>query len=185
MTEEENLLKGWKEVNKKLLNDMFSGDLLKTFSKEDIETYFKQLATIYTQQSKRYLYAHSTLQTVIGNYFGLLEWKYGFEIPHGDLDSNYRFDIMAQKGKNTIVVEVKSEVNPRELGQVIAYVYDVSKKYKKSRVFLGTDILNLDILIKDGEIKDIILDYAKNYRLGLIFATTVQAWIVPAEFLLA
>lgn len=175
---------GWKEGNKKLLTDMFSGDLLKTFPPNDIETYFKQITTIFSQQSNRYLYAHSTIQNVIGTYFGLLNWKYGFEIPHADLDSNYRFDIVAQNGDNIIIVEVKPEVNPRELGQVIAYLYDVTKDYKQSRFYLGTDILNFDIIIKSGEIKDIILDYVKNYKLGLIFATTKQAWVVPAEFLL-
>jgi len=162
---------------------MFSGELLKTCSKKEIEDYFKLLVTIYSQQSKRYLYAHSTLMNVIGNYFYLIGWKYGFEVPQGDLDSSYRFDIMAQKEKNTIVVEVKPEITTRDLGQVLGYVYDVRKKYPTSRFFIGTDILNLPLLGNDGEIKEIIIDSAKNLNVGVIFATKDHAWLVPAEFL--
>ena len=67
-------------------------------------------------------------------------------MPQGDLDSSYRFDIMAQKEKNTIVIEVKPEITTRDLGQVLGYVYDVRKKYTTSRFFIGTDILNLPLL---------------------------------------
>jgi hypothetical protein len=183
MTEEEKLLNGWKEANKKLITGMFSGELLKTCSKKEIEDYFKLLVTIYSQQSKRYLYAHSTLTNVIGNYFDLLGWNYGFEIPQGDLNSNYRFDLMAQNGNNIIVVEVKPEITTQDLGQVLGYVYDIRKKYPTSRLFIGTDILNLPLLGNDGEIKDIINDSAKNLNVGIIFATKDQAWFIPAEFI--
>jgi len=173
----------WKQANIILVENLFDGKLLQTFTKKDIESYGQQLVQILTAQSNRYLYAHSTLTNVIGNYFDLIGWKYGFEVPQGDLDSSYRFDIMAQKEKNTIVVEVKSKITTRDLGQVLGYVFDVRKKYPTSRFFIGTDILNLSLFGNDGEIKDIIIDSAKNLNVGVIFATKDLAWLVPAEFL--
>lgn len=183
MKDEKKLIESLRKLDKQILDGMFSGKLLRIFSKKDIKQYFKLLVNLYGQQKERYLYAHSTLQNTIGNYFGILGWDYGFEIPHGDLDSSYRFDIMAQKGAKMIIVEVKPAVTTRDLGQVLGYLYDVAKKYKKSRVFLGTDILNLPICIGEGEVADIILNNAGN-GLGIIFATKEDVWIVPAEFLL-
>ena len=183
----EEKLKQWIKGNKQILNKMFSGNLITEKSVEQdrkfVKAYFTQLTKIWEDLPDRNLLAHYTITKSIANYFYLLDWDYGFEIPIADLDSNYRFDLMAQKGAKVIVVEVKPKVTTRDLGQVLGYLFDVKKKAKKSRVFLGTDILNFYTIVDGGEITDIITDNAK-HGLGVIFADKEQAWIIPPEFLL-
>jgi hypothetical protein len=180
--EEEKEFRAWKEANNQILDEMFSGKLSQTPEKV-VEQYLKSIIKVSEDAPDRYLYAHSTLCKSIGNYFGLLDWEYGFEIPLGDLDSSYRFDMMAQKGARNIIVEVKPEITTRDLGQVIGYMFDVNKKFKKGRMFLGTDILNLPVVINGGEITEILVDNAR-HGLGVILADKEQAWLIPAEFLL-
>ena len=152
---------------------------------KDAEQYFKALLRIYEESPGRYLYAHSTLQKSVASYFELLDWTYAFEVPLGDLDFSHRFDLMARKGAKVIVAEVKPEITTRDLGQTLGYVFAVKRHYKKARVFLATDILNLDVVLGGGEITDIIADNARNHGLGIMFADKEIAYLVPAEFLIA
>lgn len=92
---------------------------------------------------------------------------------------------MAQKGAKTVIVEVKPEVTTKDLGQILGYMFDVQKKFKKVRAFLGTDILSWDDIVDGGEITDIIIDNAQRHGLGVILADKKQAWLIPAEFLIA
>ena len=61
-------------------------------------------------------------------------------------------------------------------------MYDIKKKFKKSRMFLGTDILNLPLITR-GEIYDILVDNARDNKLGVFLADGNQAYIIPAEFI--
>ena len=159
--------------------------------KKDKKGEFKAIARnflelLYGIQSKSsYIRAHSTIAKVIGSYFEESGWNCGYEIPFGDLDSKYRFDILAQKGAKTAIVEVKPTLSVRDLGQVIAYVHDVEKKFRNVRVFIGTDILNLYTVLGTGEIRDIILENARLHKLGIIFTDSTYSVVLPAEFLLA
>lgn len=166
-----------------ILDLVFSGRLLEAWTKKDIEEYMKGLMQIRIALPKRYLYAHSTLQKSIGRYFHLLGWHYDFEVPSGDLYSSDRYDLMAQKDSKTVVVETKPEVTVRDLGQVLGYIFNVKRMFNESRVFLGTDILNLDILFRASEVRVIIFDNARKNGLGVILANKNQAWLIPAEFL--
>lgn len=180
---EDKEFRDWINSDKKLMSEMFSGKLLENTPKKEIYRYFQVLAKIVNESPNRYIYAHSTIQNIIIDYFHTIGWDAGAEIPFGDLDSRYRFDVMAQHGAKTIVVEVKPDVTTRDMGQVMGYVHDIEKKFKKARVFLGTDILNFGTVLGGGEVTDMIMEAAKNHGLGVIFATKDDCWPVPAEFL--
>ena len=171
----------WIKSNKKLIDAMFSDKMWEIFTKKDVVEYFKILIEIYKQA--RGYYVHEGIIEYIANYLRVLNWKVGYEIPMGDLDSSYRFDLMAQESDKTIIVEVKPEVTTREMGQVIGYMFDVNKKFKKVRTFLGTDICNFNVIF-NGEVKDMIIDNAR-HGLGVFLTNQNKAvYAIPAEFLL-
>ncbi len=175
----------WRKINRQMLNGTFSGKLSQT-PKKEVEQYFKALVQIWKQQSpERQLYAHSTVVNAIANYFDVLAWNYNFEVPLADLDFSHRFDLMARRGAKVVIVEVKPEISTRDLGQVLGYVFAVKRHFQRGRVFLGTDIRNLNVVLGGGEITDILVDNARSHGLGVILADKEQAWLIPAEFMLA
>ncbi|GEM_PF-4274394 len=185
--EAQQILKEWIKSDKELLKGMFSGTLLKENKKKDIQAYIKEINKGYleVEQKRHRILSHSSIQNKIAYYLEQLNWQSAIEVPFGDVDSSYRFDVMAQKGSQVIVVEVKPTVNTRDMGQVLGYVHDIKKKYKKARVFLGTDILNLGIVNQWGEVTDMLLECAEKHGLGIMFVDTNFIFIIPSEFLLA
>jgi hypothetical protein len=182
--EEEKQFQVWQKTNIEMLDAMFSGELSDTPQKW-VKEYLEAVLKIYNELPKnRYLYAHSTIRNSIGNYFASMGWDYRFEVPFGDIDSSHRFDLMAQKDEHRIYVEVKPELNTRDFGQILGYLFDVRKVFKKARFFLGTDILNLPAVINGGEITDIIIDIAQRHGMGVFLANKEMAWLIPAEFFL-
>ena len=167
------------------LDVMFAGKLQEAYSQESIKICVSNVLEQCKQISRqrKYLLGHPTIQSAIGRNFEILGWQVKYEVPFADFDSNYRFDIVAQKGENAIVVEVKPEVTKQDIGQIFAYVLDVKKKIPHGRVFLGIDILNLYNVFEQGEVRDMIMDISNRYGLGIILADTQNAWILPAEFI--
>lgn len=185
--EEEKLLRLWIKSNKEVLQNMFNGTLLEKNSIKIIKQYFKaiEIALEEDAEQRRYLRTHSSIVNDIVEFFELMEWDVGTEIPIGDLDSSYRFDVMVEKGKNTIIVEVKPEITTREMGQVIGYIHDIEKKSKNARVFLGTDLFNYDTVFGEGEVGDIVFEHARNHELGIILINKDNTFLIPAELIIA
>jgi hypothetical protein len=183
MTNSEN--EKWIGKESRWVDSFFSGKLLETYSSEKIEDYWKRINSIWEQTTlaRRYCLSHNTIQSVVANYLALLGWNSKYEVDFADFESSYRFDIMAKKGDHAIVIEVKPEITTKDLGQVLGYVISLKKRYPEARVFLATDIIQFGFILSEGEIKDIILDMAQRYGLGIAFASTDDIWIIPSEFL--
>lgn len=186
-------LEDWKNNNQILLDAMFSGEVTEA-PQNLIKDYLVRLVqisnevpSIWKGVPKKMVFepglAHSLLCGTISLYFGALGWDYALEIPSGDTQSSYRFDVMAQKGENTIIVEVKPDLTIQDFGQILGYILHVKRRFNKVRFFVGTNIENISYLLGGGEITDALVDFAKNHKLGIIFACQNQVWIVPAEFL--
>ena len=172
------------KAQKTMIDSMFSGKLLEIFPKQVLKDYVNGLVKLYSQKPRYASRDHETIKYAIGNYFMMLNWKIGYEIPAGDLDSSYRFDLMAQDGDKTIIVEVKPEVTTSGMGQVLGYMFDSMKKFKKVRTFLGTDIFNFPIIFNGGEITNILTDNAR-HGLGVLFTDQNTVYALPAELILA
>nr|MDO8082050.1 hypothetical protein [Candidatus Freyarchaeota archaeon] len=178
----------WEEIGKEIgeiLDLMFAGKLLETLTlkKEIVEEHMKNITNYFSTQSKRNHFSHSILQrTIRAIFFDLLGWDPGFEIPSGKLHPSHRYDVVAQKGSRTIVVEIKPKITAKNLDQVLGYISEVKRRFPESRVFLGTDLLNFDLVFRPGEIRDIIFDMAKKNGLGVIFVAKFMFWFLPAEF---
>ena len=177
-------IENYVKAQKTMIDSMFSGKLLEIFPKQVLVEYLRGLGKIYSQKPRYAPLDHTTIQYAIGNYFKMLNWKFNYEIPMGDLDSSYRFDLMAQDGDKTIIVEVKPEITTSGMGQVLGYMFDSMKKFKKVRTFLGTDIFNFPIIFNGGEITNILADNAR-HGLGVLFTDQNAVYAVPAELILA
>lgn len=175
-------------LNKKLLDGMFSGGLPK-IPKKDVEEYLYDLCYKLANVKRSKPYDHTALKKSIAKYLKSLGWEVGTEFPYkvDPDDVGHRFDIVAQKSASEIMVEVKTELDGRGLGQVQEYMFTlkrVSRKSRKVRVFLGTDLLSIAFLLDGyGSIADMIDLSARRLKLGLIFVVDKDiVAVVPAEF---
>lgn len=134
---------------------------------------------LFNTQCRKKLLWHNQIQNLIAEYLVGDGWNAKVEHVVKDEDSSYRFDVFAKKGKVNVVVEVKSELNVRDFGQIEAYILDVRKKFKQYKVYLGTDALNYEELIK-GEKAELLLNLMNNYGLGLILVNPKQFWFFDA-----
>jgi len=171
----------WKKREDQILDMMILGHLSR-IPKKDVEEYLAHLAYVLADVARTNLYAHSTIQRLIGKYLKSLGWEVRYEVAFEDEHNRHRFDIVAQKDAHEIIVEVKAEFDGRDLGQVMEYVHSVRRQRKRARVFLGTDITNLYRML-EGSRADIISEYARLHKMGFIFADSSVVAVIPAEFI--
>ncbi len=118
------------------------------------------------------LLTHNSLQNTIGIFFQHIGWDVEYEVPFmsgGFEAEKVIFDIVADKGRRTVVVEVKDVIKSRDLGQVWGYVDTVQLSKVKTYVYLGTDILNYDSL-RYGTTGQMIRELMEDGGIGIILA---------------
>ena len=146
------------------------------------ETMAHALDAVISQVSSRRrhrLLIHNSIQNTVGLFLTMQGWAVDMEVPYhvgGPRPKVYRFDIVASKDQQVLVVEVKSAVGTRDLGQVLGYLTSLSALEEKPRGYLATDVLNYDSLV-NGTLGEMIRDLMVNRKLSLMFADKYFLWI--------
>lgn len=125
-----------------------------------------------SRRRKGILLVHDSLQKTIGLFFQMFNWEVGYEVPFeegGWSPERMVFDIVAQKGRQVRVIEVKDEVKTRDLGQVAGYIDALKLSGQRAKVYLGTDLLNYDELL-EGTIGQMTRDLMQRQAMGVILA---------------
>jgi hypothetical protein len=164
-----------------MLQRMFSWQFFTKYTAEMANHYFKELSKV---QSKRYGYllSHKTIQKVIASQLERAGWQTKMEVTHGDFDSHHRFDVVARNGEKTIIVEVKPEITPKIVGTVLPYLTTMKSKMKNTRLILGTDIWNLDVICSEP-VLSMAKSYASHYKAGIFLTDSKNAWLLPEEII--
>jgi len=133
-----------------------------------------------TKCRRRHVRSHGTIQNSIGKHLQSLGFEVVYEFQDVDEDSSYRYDIIAQKGKELWIIEVKDILNIRNFGQIEAYCLQAKKENPNAKVWLGTDCLNYFALV-EGEIGQMVERLMKQDDLGIILINPELVWILPAH----
>lgn len=183
-----------KEYNQRLLDSLFSEGLSEdpwSFVKDYVLRMLKisEEAISSRQSVPSRAVAHpvltqATLRGIIGHYLDSLGWCCALEVPADDVQDSHKFDVLAEKDFNTVIVEVKPDIDVQYLSQLSEYISKAKRNFRRVRVFLGTDVANIHYLFSGDDITDVLMEYATRYQLGVIFVNEEQFWLVPAEFLL-
>lgn len=78
-----------------------------------------------------------------------------FEYTLKDKDSHYRFDVMGWKGKSCVLIECKSKIGVRDLGQMRAYLKNISKYRDVEEVILASNAHDYHRLL-EGELGEML-----------------------------
>lgn len=125
------------------------------------------------QRRRHLLLVHDSLQHTIGLFLQMLGCRVEYEVPFaqgGWSTERVIFDIVAGKGKEQLVVEVKDVVTTRDMGQVYGYANALQLSKEKAKLYLGTDILNYEDLVMPGMVAETVRELMERERLGVIFA---------------
>jgi len=133
-----------------------------------------------TRCRRRDVRAHDTILNAILNEFRARGYEAIFEWQDKDEDSSYRYDVIAQKGKELHVVEIKDKIDIRNFGQIEAYCLQIKRENPNSKVWLGTDCKNYDRLIQ-GEIGLMTLRLMKEHKLGVILINPELVWFLESH----
>lgn len=125
------------------------------------------------QRKKGISYTHNRIQTETASWFESWGYEVGFEIPLHMGTFNHeqvRFDLIAQRGKELIVIEVKDIFNKRDFGQVNYYSNMLEKTKLKAKLFLAVDFLNLfDAIDNQTAEGEIVKEIMERENVGLMF----------------
>ncbi len=125
------------------------------------------------QRKKGISYIHNRIQTETAAW--LENWGYdvGWEIPYHMGNFNHeqvRFDLIAQKKKEVLIIEVKDILNKRDFGQVNYYSNMLEKTKLKAKLFLAVDFLNLFSAINNETAEgEIVKEIMERENVGLMF----------------
>ncbi len=129
---------------------------------------------------RRSVRAHDTIKNAIGSHLQSRGFDVVYEWRDIDEDSSYRYDIIAQRKEELWVVEVKPFIDKRDFGQIQAYIKQVNKENPNAKVWLGTDCLQFDELIR-GEIGEMTKEWMKEDKMGIILINPELIWMLPTH----
>jgi len=121
---------------------------------------------------RRFLLTHNSLQNVMGLFFQRFNFSAEYEVPFhsgGFGAEKVIFDVVAERGKKVIVVEIKDTISSRDLGQIHGYADTLQINKFRAQLFLGTDVLNYDELI-NGTTGEMIKELMERENVGIILA---------------
>ncbi len=159
-------------MRKSILDTKKVGEKLNKRESKQLFKIVNELLETVGQRRKHFLLTHNSLQNTIGIFLQLIGWYVQYELPFmsgGFEAEKVIFDIVADKGRRTVVVEVKDFIKSRDLGQVWGYVDTVQLRKVKTDVYLGTDILNYNSLIY-GTTGQMISGLMEDGDIGIILA---------------
>jgi len=97
------------------------------------------------RQRRHSLLIHNSLQNTIGLFHQGLGFQVAYEVPfytgRGFSIERKVFDVVARKMDKTIIVEVKTSIDARDLGQAYGYSNVLELANTKADLYLGADIL--------------------------------------------
>ena len=122
------------------------GDPLDSGERRIVQNFIGKLLAAADQRRKGKLLSHNTLQDLAGWYFSQWGYAVGYEAPFhrgGFSRENVRFDVIAEKKKEFIAIEIKDNPTARDVGQVDGYIDLLQSVDFKAEVYLGFDFLSL------------------------------------------
>lgn len=125
------------------------------------------------ERKKSIVYTHNRIQSETASwleYFGyVVSWEVPFSMGKFNTEQ-VRFDLVADKGKTTWIIEVKDIMNKRDFGQINYYADMLQKTKTKAKLFLALDFLGLDDAM-DGEtvMGDLVKEIMEREQVGLMF----------------
>jgi len=125
---------------------------------------------------RRYIRNHNSIQNDIASIFEWYGWNVSLEFWEQDMDSTYRYDIVAEKNGEFNAVEVKTEITTKDFGQLWSYILQFKKLHPGSKYYLGTDCLNYWVL-KTGEIGEMLARLMMDEGLEVILVNPKRYWI--------
>lgn len=128
--------------------------------------------------NRRYVREHDTIKNAIANHFMSLCFQVVTEGKDIDEDSSYRYDVIAQNKKELHVIEIKPIIDKRDFGQIHAYINQINKENPNAKVWLATDCLQFDSLIR-GEIGEMVKEWMKENNMGIILCNPELIWLIP------
>ena len=176
--------------NKLLLNAIFMKEKMTKYSKQLIDKYFKSLLRSHKKiEFTRDLLELGMIQDIVADYLMDMQWHVKYDAPYTDFDSHYRFDLVARKEKRAIVILVQPEITRQSLLEIQKNIFSIKKEMPSTRVLLATDILELPSILQRGILSDLVINMARNHRLGILLVDKnldyQETWLVPSEFLYA
>lgn len=124
---------------------------------------------------RRYIREHDAIQNNIGAELRKGGFRIGYEIKDERGSSRYRYDLVAATDTDLWVIEVKSEINIRDFGQIEAYARKLKGEFDHAKVWLGTDCLNYWTLM-EGEIGEMTRCLMKDLNVGIILINPKGIW---------
>ena len=104
------------------------------------------------QRKRGFVYTHNRIQSETASWLEYFGYEVSWEAPFS-LGNFYaekvRFDLVAEKGKDMLVIEVKDMMNKKDFGQVNYYANMLQKSNIKAKLFLALDFLELDDAMDD------------------------------------
>lgn len=125
---------------------------------------------------RRYIRNHTPIRNDIAGIFGWHGWDVSLEFWEQDMDSTYRYDIVAEKDGEFNAVEVKTEISTEDFGQLWSYMLQFKKSHPGSKYYLGTDCLNYWVL-KTGELGEMLAKLMVDEGLGVILVNPKRCWV--------
>ncbi|MFB0523477.1 MAG: SRPBCC family protein [Candidatus Bathyarchaeia archaeon] len=120
------------------------------------------------------MYDHERLKEIVGTHLYNQSWKVNFEFWDQDMDSTYRYDIVARKEGQNIAVEVKTL--DIDIGQIWGYILQFKSRFPNSRFYLGVECSQNE-RFRIGEFGEMIEKLMKTEGLGMILANRSHFWV--------
>lgn len=176
--------------NKSLLNSIFMKEKISKYSKQVIDKYFKSLLRAHKRvELTRDILELGMMQDIVADYLMDMQWQVKHHTAYTDFDPQYKFDLVARKEKRTIAVLIQPEITRQSISEIQKDIFSVKKEMPSTRILVATDILELPSIFRQSQLSDLIIDMAKNYKLGMILVDKnidyQETWLIPSEFLYA
>jgi hypothetical protein len=104
-----------------------------------------------------------------------VRYEVPFHTGSGFVDERRVFDIVARKIEKTIIVEVKTAIKARDLGQAYGYSNALESANTKADLYLGADILTWGKLLM-GTSRESIKEFMQREQMGVMLAD--KYWLV-------
>jgi len=155
-----------------LYPEIKQGTVLDKKSSKLLNKEFWEIVEVVSERKKGYCLTHNRIQRIVGAFYELRGWDVYYEVPFssgGYQPRSVRFDLVADKGKKQVVIEVKDWLDKRDFGQVNYYSNILENNKIKAKLYLATDFISAHNIF-DPAMADEIEEIMTRENVGLIFA---------------
>ena len=156
-------------LNKKL------GEPLNRKEQKELGKLFEELYldALSRRRYQRLPMPHYMLQNVTATFLRMFGYDADFEVSFnagsGFDTERIRFDVVAEKGKKALIVEVKDKISTRDFCQLQGYFRSLRKSRVKADLYLCTDVINYTKLVS-GTTGDMCCELMENEKVRIMFA---------------